>query len=112
MVNDGQKIKPSLGQRLVFAGELICKAETQYLLTCKVSRYCVLALHSSVLVGITHVHMSLEPCKHETLNNVGFMLGHRRTGWASIKPALTNGSVRRDVAIWLSLLANSFLQVA
>ena len=27
-----------------------CKAKRQYLLTCKVSRYCILALHSSILL--------------------------------------------------------------
>ena len=29
---------------------LLCKAKRQYLLTCKVSRYCLLALHGSVAV--------------------------------------------------------------
>ena len=28
-----------------YRGRLICKAKRQYLLTCKVSRYCLLALH-------------------------------------------------------------------
>ena len=33
---------------------LLCKAKRQYLLTCKVSRYCLLALHGRVKQGINH----------------------------------------------------------
>ena len=32
---------------------LLCKAKRQYLLTCKVRRYCILALHGSILPLIT-----------------------------------------------------------
>ena len=40
----------------LFFRNLLCKAERQYLLTCKVSRYCLLALHG------TTVAWSSRPC--------------------------------------------------
>ena len=35
---------------LLYMTILLCKAKRQYLLTCKVSRYCLLALHGSIVV--------------------------------------------------------------
>ena len=55
------------------ATTLLYKAKRQYLLTCKVSRYCFLDLH---------------PANTRRWTNVGLMLAHRLRRWANIKPTL------------------------
>ena len=52
---------------------VLCKAKRQYLLTCKVNRYCLLALHGSVgahtLMGLTDQIriLSVQPLIHAQL---------------------------------------------
>ena len=44
----------------------LCKAKRQYLFTCKVSRYCLLALHGSIALQVRH--FNLQNAKLKNLN--------------------------------------------
>ena len=43
-------IESALGERLVFAGILLCKGKMEYMLTCKVSIYDIFTLHGSIVI--------------------------------------------------------------
>ena len=55
----------------ILTAELLGKAKRQYLLTCKVSRYCILALHGSV----EPTSAASPSCRHETLIQCCFNVG-------------------------------------
>ena len=60
-----------------------CKARRKYLLTCKVSRYCVLALHSRISSAVCCCRISV-PTNTIHLPNVVVMLAHRLRRWPNI----------------------------
>ena len=84
---------------------LLCKAKRQYLLTCKVSRYCLLPLHGSVaplqwwpLCAPDHLPCSAIaaprgpiPLNKTHSPSIGTMLGQRQRRWPSIVPMLDEG---------------------
>ena len=79
---------------------LLCKAKRQYLLTCKVSRYCPLAFHGRCTSSNKVFHVVLmylyiiNQRRHRASTwrrlNACLMLGQRRRRWPSIKPALSD----------------------
>ena len=76
---------------------LFCKAKIQYLLTCKVSRYCLLTLHGSTAKNtpriLDHGFMDLVfgspyPCISLRWTNVGLRLGQSCRRWPANKPTI------------------------
>ena len=61
---------------------LLCKARMQYLLTCKVSRYCILALHGTTAQPTTSKHSSTpDECARTTGAPLAPLGGRKTCGY-------------------------------
>ena len=77
---------------LPYRPTLLCKSKRQYLLTCKVSRYCLLVLHGSIVQLFSKMQRARckvivrfsNPTNTKHLHDICTMLVQRRRRWAEV----------------------------